>query len=53
METKIFEFVPEESEHFEPQFLKWYEAGKPKNNFSDDYGTITQFLICEYGLSDE
>ena len=47
METKIFEFVPEESEHFESQFLKWYDAGKPKNNFNEayDYSTITQFLI--------
>lgn len=55
METKIFEFVPEESEHFESQFLKWYDAGKPKNNFNEayDYSTITQFLIWEYGLSDE
>ena len=55
METKIFEFVPEESEHFESQFLKWYDAGKPKNNFNEayNYSTITQFLIWEYGLSDE
>ena len=49
METKIFEFVPEESEHFESQFLKWYDAGKPKNNFNEayNYSTITQFLIWE------
>lgn len=55
METKIFEFVPEESEYFESQFLKWYDAGKPKNNFNEvyNYSTITQFLIWEYGLSDE
>ena len=47
METKIFEFVPEESEHFESQFLKWYDAGKPKNNFNEayDYSTITQFFF--------
>lgn len=55
MEAKIFEFVPEESEHFEFQFLRWYDAGKPKNNFSDayDYDTITQFLVWEYSLSEE